>query len=69
MTLWLLFARTGLTASTIYTFYAKSRHQAELKAQEILEFYGTEFDDLKEYPYGFTIMHAHIPGTLEEDLP
>jgi len=34
---------------TLFTFYAHDRQHAELKAEEILDLYGYERVDLKEY--------------------
>ncbi len=39
MTLWILFCRMTNEVDTLFTFYAKDRHHAELKAEEILDWY------------------------------
>jgi hypothetical protein len=53
---------------TLFTFYARDRDHAEEKAAEILEKYPFyERLELKAYPRGFTMVTAHIPGTLEEN--
>lgn len=33
MTLWILFCRMSKDVDTLFTFYAKDRHHAELKAE------------------------------------
>ena len=53
MTLWILFCRMNRDVDTLFTFYARDRYHAELKAEEILDLYGYERLDLKEYPRGF----------------
>ena len=40
MTLWILFCRMSKDVDTLFTFYAKDRHHAELKAEELLDWYG-----------------------------
>jgi len=67
MTLWILFCRMTKDVDTLFTFYAKNRYHAERKAEEILDWYGYERLDLKEYPGGFTMVMAHIPGRTEAD--
>ena len=67
MTLWILFCRMSKDADTLFTFYAHDRTDAERRAGKILEEYPYEQQDLKAYPGGFMIHHAHIPGTMEED--
>ena len=67
MTLWILFCRMSKRTDTLFTFYARDRHHAELKAEEILDMYGYEKLDLKAYPRGFTIVFTHIPGVIEVD--
>lgn len=67
MTLWILFCRMNEKWDTLFTFYAKDREQAERKAEEILEENGYERLDLKEYPHGFRMVMAHIPGKIEEE--
>ncbi len=52
---------------TLFTFYARDRHHAELKAEEILDWYGYERLNLREYPGGFRMVWTHIPGVIEED--
>ena len=52
---------------TLFTFYARDREQAELKAEELLDWYGYERLDLKEYPGGFRMVLTHIPGRIEGD--
>jgi len=52
---------------TLVPFYARDRHHAELKAEEILDLYGYERLDLKEYPGGFRMTFTHIPGRIEGD--
>ncbi len=64
MTLWILFCRMSKHVDTLFTFYARDRQHAELKAAEILEEYRYERLDLKEYPGGFRIMFTHIPGRI-----
>ena len=53
MTLWILFCRMSKDVDTLFTFYAKDRHHAELKAEELLDWYGYERIELKAYPGGF----------------
>jgi hypothetical protein len=53
---------------TLFIFYAKDCEQAERKAEKILEEYGYERLDLKEYPGGFRMVFTHIPGTIEGDV-
>jgi len=65
MTLWILFCRITTGVDTLFTFYARDRHHAELKAEEILDLYGYERLDLKEYPGGFRMAFTHIPGVIE----
>ncbi len=67
MTLWILFCRMTNKVDTLFTFYAKNRYHAELKAEEILDLYGYERLDLKEYPGGFRMVMTHIPGRIEGD--
>ncbi len=67
MTLWILFCRMTKEVDTLFTFYAKDKHQAELKAGEILDWYGYERLDLKEYRGGFRMVWTHIPGMIEVD--
>jgi hypothetical protein len=52
MTLWILFCRMTKDVDTLLTFYARDRHHVELKAEEILDWYGYERLDLKEYRGG-----------------
>jgi len=52
---------------TLFTFYAKDRHHAELKAEEILNLYGYERIELKAYPGGFRTVFTYIPGVIEGD--
>ncbi len=68
MTLWILFCRMNKHVDTLFTFYARDRDDAEQKAEEILEEYGYERLDLKEYPGGFRMVMTHIPGKLEGDV-
>jgi len=42
MTLWILFCRMSRDMDTLVPFYARDRHHAELKAEEILDLYGYE---------------------------
>jgi len=67
MTLWILFCRMSRDMDTLVPFYARDRHHAELKAEEILDLYGYERLDLKEYPSGFRMVWTHIPGRIEGD--
>ncbi len=67
MTLWILFCRMRNDVDTFFTFYAKNRYWAERKAEEILDYYGFERLDLKEYPGGFRMAFTHIPGVVEGD--
>ncbi len=67
MTLWILFCRMTRDVDTLFTFYAKNRYYAERKAEEILDYYGYERLDLKEYPGGFRMVMTHIPGVIEGD--
>ena len=67
MTLWILFCRMNRDVDTLFTFYARDRCHAELKAEEILDLYGYERLDLKEYPRGFRMGMTHIPGRIEGD--
>ncbi len=67
MTLWILFCRMTKDVDTFFTFYAKNRNSAERKAEEILDWYGYERLDLKEYPRGFRMVMTHIPGRVEGD--
>jgi len=46
MTLWILFCKMNKDVDTLFTFYAKDRHHAELKAEELLDWYGYERLDL-----------------------
>ncbi len=64
MTLWILFYRMSKDVDTLFTFYARDRQHAEMKAEEILEEYGYERIDLKEYPDGFRMAFTHIPGMI-----
>jgi len=50
---------------TLFMFYAKDHEHAEMKAQELLDWYGYEQLDLKEYPGGFRMVFTHIPGKIE----
>ena len=68
MTLWILFCRMSRDVDTLFTFYARDRQHAEMKAEEILDLYGYERLDLKEYPGGFRIAFTHIPGRVEGDV-
>ncbi len=68
MTLWILFCRMTKDVDTLFTFYARDREQAERKAEKILEEYGYERLDLKEYPGGFRIVRMFIPGVIEGDV-
>ncbi len=67
MTLWILFCRMTKDVDTLFTFYAKDRHHAELRAEEILNLYGYERIELKAYPGGFRIVFTYIPGVIEGD--
>ncbi len=67
MTLWILFCHMSKDMDTLFTFYAKDLQHAEWKAEEILDLYGYERVDLKEYPGGFTMVFTHIPGVIEAD--
>jgi len=67
MTLWILFCHMTKDVDTLFTFYARDRHHAELKAEEILDWYGYERIDLKEYPGGFRMVLTYIPGRIEGD--
>lgn len=70
MTLWVLFCRINAQAGTLFTFYARDRQHAQEQADELLSIHGYEYEDLREYPYGFVISsHTRIPGSMEEDLP
>jgi len=53
---------------TLFTFYAKDRRHAELKAEEILDLYGYERIELKVYPGGFRIVFTYIPGVIEGEI-
>ncbi len=66
MTLWILFRRMSKHVDTLFTVYARDRADAEQKAGKILEEYGYERLDLKEYPGGFRMAFTHIPGRIEE---
>ncbi len=68
MTLWILFCRMTKDVDTLFMFYAKDRHHAELKAEEILNLYGYERIELKAYPGGFRIVFTSIPGVIEGDI-
>ena len=65
MTLWIVFCRMSKHVDALFTFYARDRDDAELKAEEILEEYGYERLDLKEYPGGFRVVWTHIPGRIK----
>ena len=65
---WILFCRMTKDVDTLFTFYAKERHHAELKAEEILNLYGYERIELKAYPGGFRIVFMYIPGVIEGDI-
>ncbi len=67
MTLWILFCRMTNEVDTLFTFYAKDKQHAEWKAEEILDLYGYERLDLKEYRGGFRMVWTHIPGMIEGD--
>lgn len=67
MTLWILFCHMSRDIDTLVPFYARDRHHAELKAEEILDLYGYERLDLKEYPGGFRMTFTRIPGRIEGD--
>jgi hypothetical protein len=67
MTLWILFCRMTNEVDTLFTFYAKDSKQAELKAQELLDWYGYERINLKEYRGGFRMVWTYIPGVIEGD--
>ncbi len=67
MTLWILFCRMTKDVDTLFTFYAKDREQAEVRAEEILQKYLYERLDLKAFPGGFRMAFTHIPGTIKED--
>ncbi len=67
MTLWILFCRMNKDVDALFTFYAVDRQHAEMKAGEILDLYGYEWLDLKEYPGGFRIVLTHLPGVIEGD--
>ena len=64
MTLWILFCRMTKDVDTLFTFYAKDRHHAELKAEEILNLYGYEPIELKASPGGFRIVSSW-PGLVK----
>jgi hypothetical protein len=68
MTLWILFCRMSKDIDTLFTFYAKDRHHAELKAEELLDWYGYERIELKAYPGGFRMAFTYIPGTVEGNV-
>ncbi len=68
MMLWILFCRMTKDVDTLFTFYAKDRHHAELKAEEILNLYGYERIELKAYPGGFRIVFTYIPGVIEGEI-
>lgn len=53
---------------TLFTFYARDCEHAEQRATEILAEYLYERVDLKAFPGGFVIHHAHMPGKIEEHL-
>ena len=65
MMLWILFCRMTKDVDTLFTFYTKDRHHAELKAEEILDLYGYERIELKACPGGFRIVFTYIPGVIE----
>ena len=67
MTLWILFCRMPNEVDTLFTFYARDGDDAERQARELLAECGYKWIDLKAYPGGFVIHHAHIPGVIEED--
>jgi hypothetical protein len=67
MTVWILFCRMSRDMDTLVPFYAWDRHHAELKAEEILDLYGYERLDLKEYPGDFRMTFTRIPGRIEGD--
>jgi len=67
MTLWILFCRKSKDVDMLFTIYARDRQHAEMKAGEILDLYGYERLDLKEYPGGFRMVLTHIPGRIEKD--
>jgi len=54
-------------ADTLFTLYAKDREDAERQAEEILQEYGYEWPNLKEYPHGFKIVMTYLPGRIEPE--
>ena len=66
MTLWILFCRMSKNVDTLFTFYARDREDAEQEAEKILEEYGYERLDLKEYPGGFRMVCTYISGRIEK---
>ncbi len=67
MTLWILFCRMNRNVDTLFPFYAHDREDAEQKAEQILVEYPYERIDLKEYPSGFVMFRARLPGMIEAD--
>jgi hypothetical protein len=67
LTLWVLFCRMTEKWDTLFTFYARDSEQAEEQVEKILKEYPYERLELKEYPRGFRIVMAHLPGRIEED--
>ncbi len=65
MTLWILFCRMTNEVDTLFTFYARDRHHAEMKAEEILDWYGYERLDLTFEPeQGRRFPLFRLAGTL-----
>ena len=64
LTLWILFCRMTEKWDTLFTFYARDREDAERQAEEILREHPYEQLELKEYPHGFRMVMAHLPGTI-----
>lgn len=65
MTLWILFCRMTEQWDTLFTVYARDRDDAERQAEGIVQASGYKWLDLKVYPGGFVMHHAHIPGTIQ----
>lgn len=67
MTLWILFCRMTEKWDTLFTFYARDREHAQRRAEELLREHPYERLELKEYPRGFRMGMATLPGKIAEN--
>ncbi len=63
-TLWIASLNVGYT-HLLKVFYAANETEAEQVKKELERETGATCDDLKNYPRGFRVVRAELPGSVE----